>query len=80
MAAVALVNEVRAKRRNVTDADLDAIRNVCRCGTYPRIREAIKAGEARMPKAKRKKAKPKASKPKTKRPKHKRETHKAKAA
>ncbi|MDT7591757.1 MAG: isoquinoline 1-oxidoreductase subunit alpha, partial [Pseudonocardiales bacterium] len=40
MAAVALVEEVRAKRRKVTDADLDAIRNVCRCGTYPRIREA----------------------------------------
>ena len=59
MAAVALVNEVRAKRRKITDADLDAIRNVCRCGTYPRIREAIKAGEARMPKARRKKAKPK---------------------
>ena len=59
MAAVALVNEVRAKRRKVTDADLDALRNVCRCGTYPRIREAIKAGEARMPKAKRTKAKPK---------------------
>src|SRR3954470_15537545 len=59
MAAVALVNEVRAKRRKVTDADLDAIRNVCRCGTYPRIREAIEAGEARMPKARRKKSKPK---------------------
>ena len=56
MAAVALVNEARAKRRKITDADLDALRNVCRCGTYPRIREAIKAGEARMPKAKRKKA------------------------
>jgi isoquinoline 1-oxidoreductase alpha subunit len=58
MSAVALVNEVRAKRRKVTDADLDALRNVCRCGTYPRIREAIRAGEARMPKAKRKKLKP----------------------
>jgi isoquinoline 1-oxidoreductase alpha subunit len=74
MAAVALVNEVRAKRRKVTDADLDALRNVCRCGTYPRIREAIKAGEARMPKAKRKKAKPKPkakAKAKAKRPKRK---------
>ncbi|MGW0880155.1 (2Fe-2S)-binding protein [Streptomyces sp. NPDC002671] len=25
-----------------TDADIDAIQNVCRCGTYSRIREAIK--------------------------------------
>ena len=32
----------------ITDADLDEIRNVCRCGTYPRIREAIKAASARM--------------------------------
>jgi len=78
MAAVALVDEVRAKRRNVTDADLDAIRNVCRCGTYPRIREAIKAGEAGMPRAKRKKAKPKPKpKPKAKRPKRKPAVHKA---
>jgi isoquinoline 1-oxidoreductase alpha subunit len=66
MAAVALVEEVRAKRRKVTDADLDALRNVCRCGTYPRIREAIKAGEARMPKAKRKTAKRKPKRPKRK--------------
>ena len=30
----------------ITDADIDKIRNVCRCGTYFRIREAIKrAGE-----------------------------------
>jgi hypothetical protein len=29
-------------------ADLDGIRNVCRCGTYPRIREAITAGAATM--------------------------------
>jgi isoquinoline 1-oxidoreductase subunit alpha len=74
MTAVALVNEARAKRRKVTDADLDALRNVCRCGTYPRIREAIKAGEARMPKAKRKKAKPK---PKRRRVKRKPATQKA---
>jgi len=51
MAAVALVNEARAAGRAITDADLDALRNVCRCGTYPRIRAAIKDGEARMPKA-----------------------------
>lgn len=64
MAAVALVNERKAKRRKVTDADLDTMRNVCRCGTYPRIREAIKVGEANMPNPKRKK-KAKAKKKKT---------------
>src|SRR5437868_7586691 len=48
MAAVALVNEAHAAGRTVSDADLDALRNVCRCGTYPRIREAIRAGEAAM--------------------------------
>jgi isoquinoline 1-oxidoreductase alpha subunit len=59
MAAVALVNEVKAKGRKVTDADLAALRNVCRCGTYPRIREAIRAAEAKMPRPRRKKRKPK---------------------
>jgi isoquinoline 1-oxidoreductase alpha subunit len=49
MAAVAKVKELRANgRRTVTDADIDEIRNICRCGTYPRIRAAIKAGAARM--------------------------------
>ncbi len=48
MAAVALVKEVRAQGRSVTDADLDQLRNLCRCGTYPRIRKAIKRGEAKM--------------------------------
>ena len=45
MTAVALVKE---KGPNITDADLDQIRNMCRCGTYPRIREAIKAGALNM--------------------------------
>jgi isoquinoline 1-oxidoreductase alpha subunit len=45
MTAIALVNE---KGPNITDADLDTIRDVCRCGTYPRIREAIKAAAANM--------------------------------
>jgi isoquinoline 1-oxidoreductase alpha subunit len=54
MEAVALVEEVHAKGRKVTDADLDKIRNVCRCGTYPRIREAIRKGEANMPGPKKK--------------------------
>ena len=50
MAAVAMVNEVRATgRKSITDADLDGLRNVCRCGTYPRIREAVKQGAASMP-------------------------------
>jgi isoquinoline 1-oxidoreductase subunit alpha len=41
MDAVGLVNDVHAKGRQVTEADLDSFRNVCRCGTYPRIRAAI---------------------------------------
>lgn len=50
MAAVALVKELRAAgRQDISDADLDGIRNVCRCGTYPRIREAIRQGAASMP-------------------------------
>jgi isoquinoline 1-oxidoreductase alpha subunit len=48
MAAVATVRKTRAEGRGITDADLDAIRNVCRCGTYPRIRDAIQAGAAGM--------------------------------
>jgi isoquinoline 1-oxidoreductase alpha subunit len=65
MSAVALVKNAQAKNRKVNDADLDAMRNVCRCGTYPRIREAIKAGEANMPKPKRKKKKKTTAKRKT---------------
>jgi isoquinoline 1-oxidoreductase alpha subunit len=37
MAAVALL----AKNPDPTDADIDALENVCRCGTYVRIRRAI---------------------------------------
>lgn len=48
MAAVAKVRQVRREGREITDADLDEIRNVCRCGTYSRIREAIVAGARRM--------------------------------
>ena len=48
MTAVALVRRKQAAGQTVTDADLDAIRNICRCGTYARIREAIVAGEAAM--------------------------------
>ena len=38
MAAAALL----ASKPNPTDADIDTIDNVCRCGTYFRIRKAIK--------------------------------------
>jgi len=48
MAAVATVNQTRREGREVTDADLDAIRNICRCGTYNRIREAIVGGARQM--------------------------------
>ena len=48
MAAVALVRKVRREGRRISDADLDGIRNICRCGTYTRIREAIEQGARRM--------------------------------
>jgi isoquinoline 1-oxidoreductase subunit alpha len=45
MTAIAKVRQAGA---DIDDADLDEIRNICRCGTYPRIREAIKSAAARM--------------------------------
>jgi isoquinoline 1-oxidoreductase subunit alpha len=48
MAAVARVREAHKAGREITDADLDEIRNICRCGTYFRLREAIKAGAKHM--------------------------------
>lgn len=48
MTAVALVKKARAEGRELTDADHDQIRNVCRCGTYNRIRDAIKQGASKM--------------------------------
>jgi isoquinoline 1-oxidoreductase alpha subunit len=48
MTAVAKINQVKALGRSITDADLDGLRNVCRCGTYPRVRAAIKAAAASM--------------------------------
>lgn len=47
MAAVALVDRLLAAQGgvgpvDVTDDDLDGLRNVCRCGTYYRIRAAIR--------------------------------------
>lgn len=48
MAAVALVRRTTEEGRSITDADLDGLRNICRCGTYPRIREAIRDAAASM--------------------------------
>jgi isoquinoline 1-oxidoreductase alpha subunit len=45
MAAAALL----ATNRQPSDADIDAaITNLCRCGTYPRIRGAIKSAAAAL--------------------------------
>jgi len=45
MAAAALL----AANRNPSDADIDAaMTNLCRCGTYPRVRAAIKSAAAEM--------------------------------
>lgn len=48
MAAVDLVKKVQANGGSITDDDIDQIRNMCACGTYSRIREAIKQGAANM--------------------------------
>lgn len=48
MAAVAKVKQVRANGGEITDEDIDELRNICRCGTYVRIRAAIKAGSKAM--------------------------------
>ncbi len=48
MAAVAKVKQCRAEGREVDDAAIEELRNMCRCGTYNRIREAIKAGAEKM--------------------------------
>ena len=48
MAAVATVKKVRREGREIRDSDLDTIRNICRCGTYFRIREAIEQGARNM--------------------------------
>jgi isoquinoline 1-oxidoreductase alpha subunit len=49
MSAAALL----AKNNNPSDADIDNAMsgNICRCGTYPRIRAAIKDAAATMRKA-----------------------------
>ncbi|MFI8962944.1 (2Fe-2S)-binding protein [Streptomyces sp. NPDC053493] len=48
MTAVAAVRRAQEEGREIDEADLDQIRNICRCGTYNRIREAIKEGARRM--------------------------------
>ena len=68
MTAVALVENVHASGREITDADLGEIRNICRCGTYPRIREAIMAGAKKM-------GKPVRHKPKHAAPRHHKPEH-----
>ena len=45
MAAVDLLSRTKTP----TDADIDAIENMCRCGTYGRIRQAIKSAATMMP-------------------------------
>lgn len=49
MSAAALLKS----NKNPSDADIDAAMsgNICRCGTYPRIRAAIKTAAAEMRKA-----------------------------
>ncbi|MFB7864982.1 MULTISPECIES: (2Fe-2S)-binding protein [unclassified Streptomyces] len=48
MTAVAAVRRAHEAGREIDETDLDQIRNICRCGTYNRIREAIKEGARRM--------------------------------
>ena len=48
MAAVAKVKQCQAEGRDVDEDAIEEIRNICRCGTYNRIREAIKAGAENM--------------------------------
>jgi isoquinoline 1-oxidoreductase alpha subunit len=48
MMAVALVNKAKREGREVTESDFQGIRNICRCGTYTRIREAIEQGARGM--------------------------------
>jgi isoquinoline 1-oxidoreductase alpha subunit len=55
MAAAALLATVRSP----TDADIDAaMTNLCRCGSYPRVRTAIKAAAREMAQRLRRTARP----------------------
>jgi len=44
MAAVALLSS----KPQVSDADIATLTNLCRCGTYPRIRKAIRRAAAQL--------------------------------
>jgi isoquinoline 1-oxidoreductase alpha subunit len=48
MAAVAKVIQARATGQQLGDADFDQIRNICRCDTYHRIREAILSAQTKF--------------------------------
>src|SRR5882762_6985173 len=45
---MAAVDLVKKRGTDISDDDLDTLRNICRCGTYSRIREAIKEGAKNM--------------------------------
>jgi isoquinoline 1-oxidoreductase alpha subunit len=44
--------DLLARQKNPSDADIDKITNLCRCGSYPRVRKAIKRAAAAMKGAK----------------------------
>ena len=48
MAAVALIKNAKRVGRKIDDNELDSLRNVCKCGTYPRIRDAIRDAARKM--------------------------------
>ena len=50
MSAVALAEVMKAQKRIPTDEEINVAMsgNLCRCGTYPRIREAIKEAVAEL--------------------------------
>lgn len=48
MSAVAMINAANEQGHTLTDADLDEFRNICRCGTYPRVRTAIMATQVAL--------------------------------
>jgi len=48
MAAADLISRTKKSHKKISNDDLDTIRNVCRCNTYPRIREAIKDAAQHM--------------------------------
>jgi aerobic-type carbon monoxide dehydrogenase small subunit (CoxS/CutS family) len=50
MTTVALIDAIRRKKATPTDDDIDAALagNLCRCGTYQRIRAAVKAAAGKV--------------------------------